>query len=184
MDDAALLDKSVSVSLGTVGLIGLIFSFVFPPVGFGMLNTVFILGVTYGLGRMATPAIVALKKYVTSHFDQRKEDDTVYESVRSNHIKTQPLFNEGGKGAPPTVSPNPDHPPSQGIEYPATPIKSPEKSEPNKFPLPNGRGSDSPVNLMTEIENPIAFPPIIAPEKKEEIPDETETTLKNNRKDL
>lgn len=73
MNDTYLLDKSVGTSLALVALLGFILSFVFPPVGFIVLNTVFFLSASYFIGRIATPSLLKLKTFFLEYLGLKEK---------------------------------------------------------------------------------------------------------------
>lgn len=71
-----VLDKSVSVTLASVSVIGLVVSLFFPPVGLWILAGAAIVGGTYLLGRLATPLFKLLGNAIMRQFKSSESNET------------------------------------------------------------------------------------------------------------
>jgi hypothetical protein len=105
-----LLDKTVSVGLASIGLIGITLSLFFPPIGFGIVLGAVGAGLFYGVGRAALPLLTKILHFVRDKFNPAQNSAVDANDVQPQasleksliHESTADVINE--LNAHPTVS--------------------------------------------------------------------------------
>lgn len=66
-----VMDKSVAVVLGAVGVIGVVVSIFFPPIGLAVLTGACIAGLLYTIGRITAPLFLRLGNWIIGQFNHK-----------------------------------------------------------------------------------------------------------------
>lgn len=73
LDTGKVVDKSVGILLSSIGVVGLVVSLFFPPIGLGILAASAVLGGSYLIGREATPWIQKIFTSIRASFAKKPE---------------------------------------------------------------------------------------------------------------
>lgn len=94
LSTAAILDKSVGTAFATLALIGVIVSFIAPPVGIGILAAAASLAVAYTVGRLSYPLFKMLANKITNPSPkpqpgkEEREEDGDQDALIETEIET------------------------------------------------------------------------------------------------
>lgn len=99
MNNLTALDQAFGVSFAITALLGFLISFIAPPIGFVALNTVFFLGVIYGLCRLIVPQLSGLYKKISDFFKKSKQEEATLPS------EATPELAQEKKVSPPVYTP-------------------------------------------------------------------------------